>query len=92
MLVLYGQSSGKVPPLDPGRLAQGGSLFLTRPSLFHYIPDRGSLERRSGAVLGWVADGTLKVRIGATFPLAEAGEAHRALEGRKTTGKVLLLP
>ena len=92
MLVLYGQSSGTVPALEPGRLAQGGSLFLTRPSLFHYIPDRGSLERRAGDVLGWVADGSLKVRIGTTFPLAEAADAHRALEGRKTTGKVLLLP
>jgi len=92
MLVLYGQSSGTVPALELGRLAQGGSLFLTRPSLFHYIPDRGSLERRAGDVLGWVADGSLKVRIGTTFPLGAAADAHRALEGRKTTGKVLLLP
>lgn len=92
MLVLYGQSSGKVPPLDPGRLAQGGSLFLTRPSLFDYVADRDSLARRSGDVLGWVADGSLKVRVGTTFPLAESADAHRALEGRKTTGKVLLLP
>ena len=92
MLVLYGQSSGTVPAVELGRLAQGGSLFLTRPSLFHYIPDRGSLERRSSDVLGWVADGSLKVRIGTTFPLAAAADAHRALEGRKTTGKVLLLP
>ena len=92
MLVLYGQSSGTVPPLELGRLAQGGSLFVTRPSLFHYISDRESLERRAGSVLGWVADGTLRVRIGTTFPLAAAADAHRALEGRKTTGKVLLLP
>ncbi len=92
MLVLFGQSSGTVPPLAPGRLAQGGSLFLTRPSLFHYIPDRDSLERRASDVLGRVADGSLKVRIGTTFPLAEAADAHRALEGRRTTGKVLLLP
>jgi NADPH2:quinone reductase len=92
MLVLYGQSSGTVPPFELQRLAAGGSLFLTRPVLFHYIADRKSLERRAGDVLGWAADGSLKVRIGATFPLAEAAEAHRALEGRRTTGKVLLLP
>jgi NADPH2:quinone reductase len=92
MMVLYGQSSGPVPPFDPQRLAAGGSLFLTRPVLFHYIADRASLERRAGEVLAWTADGSLRVRIGATFPLAEAAEAHRALEGRRTAGKVLLLP
>jgi NADPH2:quinone reductase len=92
MLVLYGQSSGPVPPIDPLRLASGGSLFLTRPSLFHHVADRASLERRAGAVLGDVASGRLKVRIGASFALDEAPAAHRALEGRETTGKVLLLP
>ena len=92
MMVSYGQSSGPVPPIDPLTLSQKGSLFLTRPVLFHYIPDRSSLEARAGDVLGAVASGQLKVRIGQTFPLAEAAEAHRALEGRKTTGKVLLLP
>lgn len=92
MLVLFGQSSGPVPPVDPLRLSTGGSLFLTRPSLFHYVADRASLEKRSGDVLSWVAEGRLDVRVGATFPLAEAAEAHRALEGRKTTGKVLLIP
>jgi len=92
MLVLYGQSSGSVPAFDPARLAKGGSLFLTRPSLFQYVADRASLEKRAGEVLGWVADGSLKLRIGRTFPLAEAAAAHRALEGRKTTGKVLLIP
>ena len=92
MMVSYGQSSGPVPPIDPLTLSQKGSLFLTRPVLFHYIPDRSSLEARTGDVLGAVASGQLKVRIGQTFPLAEAAEAHRALEGRKTTGKVLLLP
>ncbi len=91
-LVLYGQSSGPVPPFNPGVLAQKGSLFLTRPSLFHYVADRASLEWRAGEVLYAVAAGRLEVRIGATFPLAQAGEAHRALEGRKTTGKVLLIP
>jgi NADPH2:quinone reductase len=73
-------------------LAAKGSLFLTRPTLFHYVADRPSLEARAAAVLGALAAGRLKVRIGRTFPLAEAAEAHRTLEGRKTTGKVLLLP
>jgi NADPH:quinone reductase len=92
MLVLYGQSSGPVPAFSPGLLASKGSLFLTRPTLFHYVADRPSLEARASAVLGALASGRLKVRIGRTFPLAEAAEAHRTLEGRKTTGKVLLLP
>jgi NADPH2:quinone reductase len=90
-LVLYGQSSGPVPAFSPARLAQG-SLFLTRPTLFHYIADRKSLEWRAGEVLDAVANGRLNVRVGATFPMAQAAEAHQALEGRKTTGKVLLLP
>lgn len=92
MLALFGQSSGPVPPFSPGILASKGSLFLTRPSLFHYVADRASLEARASAVLGAAASGRLKVRIERTFPLAEAAEAHRTLEGRKTTGKVLLLP
>ena len=91
-MVLFGQSSGPVAPFNPAVLAQKGSLFLTRPTLFHYIADRASLDRRAGDVLGAVATGRLDVRIGATFPLAQAEDAHRALEGRKTTGKVLLLP
>ncbi len=91
-IVLYGQSSGAVPPIDPLLLSLRGSLFLTRPNLAHYIADRESLEWRARDVLGDVASGSLKVRIGATWPLAEAPEAHRALEGRKTTGKVLLIP
>ena len=91
-LVLFGQSSGPVAPFNPGLLAQKGSLFLTRPTLFHYVADRASLEWRAGEVLDAVASGRLAVRIGATFPLAQAAEAHRALEGRKTTGKVLLIP
>jgi NADPH2:quinone reductase len=91
-LVLFGQSSGPVPPFNPGVLAQKGSLFLTRPTLFHYVADRPSLEWRAGEVLSAAASGRLSVRIGATFPLVEAAEAHRALEGRRTTGKVLLLP
>ena len=91
-LVLYGQSSGPVAPFDPAVLSAKGSLFLTRPSLFHYIADRVSLEKRAGDVLGWIASGQLKMRIEFTFPLANVAEAHRSLEGRKTTGKVLLIP
>ena len=92
LLVLFGQSSGPVPPFDLQRLNLGGSLFITRPSLAHYTRDRAELELRAGAVLGAVAARRLRVRIGARFPLAEAAAAHRALEGRATTGKVLLLP
>lgn len=92
MMVLYGQSSGVVPPFSASVLAQKGSLFLTRPVLFHYVADRARLAWRAGEILGSIRDGDLKLRIGATFPLTAAGEAHRALEGRATTGKVLLLP
>ena len=91
-LVLYGQSSGPVPSFDPQVLNARGGLFLTRPSLGHYTRDRQELLSRADQVLGWVADGTLGVRIGAAFPLEEAGEAHRRLAGRQTTGKVLLVP
>jgi NADPH2:quinone reductase len=92
MMVLFGQSSGPVERLDPQVLNQKGSLYLTRPSLQHYIVTRSELLERATAVLGSVADGTLDVRIGREFPLAAAAEAHRELEGRRTTGKVLLLP
>ena len=92
MLVLCGQSSGPVPPLDPQVLNQKGSLYLTRPTLAHYTATREELLARAGEVLGWVADGSLAVRIGREYPLAEAEEAQRALAGRETTGKVLLLP
>jgi len=92
MLVFYGQSSGPVPPIDPLVLSKKGSLFLTRPTLFHYTADRASLEARAGEVLGDVAAGRLRVRIDRRYPLAEAPEAHRAFEGRRTTGKVLLVP
>ena len=91
-MVLFGQSSGPVAPLDPQVLAQKGSLFLTRPTLGHYVASREDLLRRAGEVLGWVADGTLRLRIEHEFPLREAAAAHDALEGRKTTGKVLLRP
>jgi len=92
MLVLYGQSSGPVPPIDPLLLAQRGSLFLTRPNLAHYTATRAELLARAGEVLSWLADGSLHVRVGLELPLAEAALAHRELVGRKTTGKVLLIP
>ncbi len=90
LLVLFGQSSGPVPPFDLGRLNAAGSLFVTRPSLAHYTADRTELEMRAGAVLGAIEKGELHIRIGGEFPLEHAADAHRALEGRKTTGKVLL--
>jgi len=92
MMVLYGQSSGPVGPIDPQILNQKGSLFLTRPTLAHYVATRSELTERASAVLGWLADGSLKVRVGREFPLAAAAEAHANLEGRNTTGKVLLIP
>jgi NADPH:quinone reductase len=91
-LVLFGQSSGPVPPFDPGKLAAKGSLFLTRPSLAHYTLERSELLQRANDIFNWTAIGKLKVRIDKTFPMAEAAESHRQLEGRKTTGKVILLP
>jgi NADPH2:quinone reductase len=92
MLVLFGQSSGTVPPFDLSLLSAKGSLFVTRPSLYQYVRDRKSLEERAADVLEGVASGQLRVRIERTYPLAEVAEAHRALEARKTTGKVLLSP
>lgn len=92
MMVLCGQSSGPVEPLDPQLLNQKGSLFLTRPTLAHYTRTRKELLQRAGAVFGDVAAGNLKVRIGREFPLSEAAAAHRELEARRTTGKVLLIP
>jgi NADPH:quinone reductase len=92
MLALFGQSSGSVEAFNPALLAQQGSVFLTRPSLFHYTATRKELEWRASGVLNSVAAGELKLRIEKTFSLAETAEAHRQLEGRKTTGKVLLIP
>ena len=91
-LVIFGQSSGPVPPFDTAILNAKGSLFLTRPSLSHYVADRNGVVYRAGDLLRWMETGKLKVRIGRTFPLAEAAEAHRLLEMRETTGKILLLP
>jgi NADPH2:quinone reductase len=92
MMVLFGQSSGPVPPFELRELNTRGSLFITRPTLFHYMAERAELEQRSSDIFGWMREGKLTFRVGATFPLAQAAEAHKALEGRKTTGKVLLIP
>ena len=90
-LVLYGQASGAVPPMDP-RVLGTGSLFLTRPGLGDYTATREELEQRAGDILGWVQSGQLNLRVEHVFPLTDASEAHRQLEGRATTGKVLLVP
>ena len=92
MMVLYGAASGQVPPFDPQRLNSGGSLFLTRPTLVHYIADPAELRWRAGEVFDWIAKGELEVRIGGTYPLAEAARAQEDLASRRTTGKLLLLP
>jgi NADPH2:quinone reductase len=92
MMVLYGGSSGAVPPFDLIALSQKGSLFVTRPTLAHYTATREELVMRSSAVFGMMAAGKLKLRIEHKYPLAEAQRAHRDLEGRKTTGKLLLIP
>jgi NADPH:quinone reductase len=91
-LALFGASSGPVPPVDPQRLNSAGSVFLTRPSLAHYILDRAELDWRCSEVFDSIASGALRIRIGATYPLADARRAHEDLEGRRTTGKLLLLP
>jgi NADPH2:quinone reductase len=91
-LVLFGQSSGPVAPFDPGKLAAKGSLFLTRPSLAHYTLDRAELLQRAGDLFNWTASGKLRIRVDKVLPLSQAVEAHRLLEGRKTTGKIILVP
>jgi NADPH2:quinone reductase len=91
-MALFGQSSGRVAPFDPQILNRKGSLFLTRPTAAHYVATRAELEQRAKDLFDWFGSGRLHVRIGAEFPLARASDAHRALEGRRTTGKVLLLP
>jgi NADPH:quinone reductase len=92
MLVLFGAASGPVPPVDPQRLNAAGSTYLTRPKLFDYVKTRDELSARAAAVYDAVADGTLDVRIGQRYPLAEARAAHEDLQGRRTTGKLLLVP
>jgi len=91
-MVLFGGASGPVPPFDPIVLSQKGSLFVTRPSLIHYVALREELEQRSGDVFAMIAAGKLKLRISQTYKLEEVQQAHRDLEGRKTTGKILLVP
>ena len=91
-MVLFGNASGPVTQFNPATLGPKGSLFLTRPTLLHYLADRESLERRTGEIFSWIAQGKLKLRIEHVFPLAEVVQAHNALEGRKTTGKIILVP
>ncbi len=92
MMVSFGNASGTVPPVDVGMLGRKGSLFLTRPSVFHYVAKRADLERAAGELFDALARGIVKPELGATFPLARAADAHRALEGRGTTGSLVLLP
>lgn len=92
MMVTYGNASGPVPEISPLILSQKGSLFLTRPTLAHYLQTREELLQRAADVFGWIEDGRLQVLVGAEFPLTDAADAHHALEGRQTTGKVLLRP
>lgn len=91
-LVSFGQSSGPVAPFEPRVLAAGGSLFLTRPTLYDYVREREELDARARDLFAALEDGTLKVRVGQTYPLREAARAHRDLEGRKTTGSTVLVP
>src|SRR5262249_11178800 len=92
LLALFGQSSGPVPPFELQLLAQKGSLYVTRPTLLSYLRTRAELDQRASELLGWIAGGQVRLRMEFDFPLKEAAEAHRALETRKTTGKVLLIP
>lgn len=92
MMVTFGNASGPVDPISPLELSANGSLFLTRPTLFHYLRTHAEMQNRADELFGWLASGDLDVRIGARYALRDAAEAHRALEGRATTGKVLLVP
>ena len=92
MLALYGAASGPVPPFELQRLAASGSLYVTRPTMAHYLATRDELRWRAGDLFDWIRDGRLTVRIGGTYPLEEAGRAHDDLGARRTTGKLLLLP
>jgi NADPH2:quinone reductase len=92
MLVLFGMSSGPVPPVDPARLAEKGSLFMARTTLAHFTATHEELLARTSSLFGMIAEGKLKVRIAKTYPLAEAPQAHRDMEARKAAGKLLLVP
>ena len=92
LMVLYGAASGPVPPIEPLRLQTGGSLYVTRPTLVDYTATREELLARTSELFGWIADGRLSVRIGGRYPLSEAARAHQDLAGRRTTGKMLLVP
>ncbi len=92
MMVTFGNASGPVDPISPLELSANGSLFLTRPTLFHHITSQAEIQARADDLYRWIGEGKLEVRVGARFPLADAADAHRALEGRQTTGKVLLVP
>jgi len=91
-VVLFGQARGPLPPLDAQVLSQRGSLYLTRPTLFHYTATREELLQRANDLFTWMSEGWLHVRVDREYALRDAAAAHRALEGRETTGKVLLLP
>ncbi|MFF4238902.1 quinone oxidoreductase family protein [Actinomadura geliboluensis] len=91
-LALYGAAGGPVPPFDPQRLNRAGSLFLTRPTLAHYVEKREELLERAADVYGWIASGALNVHVGHRYDLADAGAAHTDLQARRTTGKLLLIP
>jgi NADPH:quinone reductase len=90
--VLYGMSSGPVPPVDPGRLSEKGSLYMARTTLAHFTATREELIARTGALFALIAEGRLNVRIAKKYPLADAAQAHRDLEARKQAGKLLLIP
>ncbi|NUW35955.1 quinone oxidoreductase [Nonomuraea sp. SMC257] len=92
LMALYGAASGPVPPLDPQVLSRNGSLFLTRPTLVHYIAEREELLQRASDLFEWIRTGRLRVNVSARYPLAEAGRAHEDLTARRTTGKLLLIP
>jgi NADPH2:quinone reductase len=92
LLALYGAASGPVPPVDPQRLNKGGSLFLTRPTLGHYIAERDELLWRASDLFGWIASGEVKINVSRRYPMAEAAQAHEDLAARRTTGKLLLIP
>jgi NADPH:quinone reductase len=92
MLVLYGMSSGPVPPVDPAKLSEKGSLFMARTTLAHFTATREELLARTSAMFAMIAEGKLKLRIAKTYPLADAPQAHADMERRKLTGKLLLIP